>query len=158
MPSATHARTVADRCRKATFEAPGSLVRGTVRISTSKPALFWDRQRRRAFQVTMSWSKAMTSKWKYRISVRTVILSLSYFVFPFVKPDRAPATPWPEFWRRGIGPVISTVVLQVGVEGQGRSSPYKKLICESASDRRTRRLVEHSKKLGILSTCSLSLA
>jgi nitrite reductase/ring-hydroxylating ferredoxin subunit len=28
MPLATHARTVADRCRKATFEAPGSLVRG----------------------------------------------------------------------------------------------------------------------------------
>jgi hypothetical protein len=29
----------------------------------------------------------MTSKWKYRISVRAVILSLSsYFVFPFVKP------------------------------------------------------------------------
>ena len=27
----------------------------------------------------------MTSKWKYRISVRAVILSLSYFVFPFVK-------------------------------------------------------------------------
>ena len=67
MPSATHARIVADRCRKATFEAPGSLVRGTARISISKPALFWDRQRRRAFQVTMSWSKAMTSKWKYRI-------------------------------------------------------------------------------------------
>ena len=44
------------------------------------------RQRRRAFQVTKSWSKAMTSKWKYRISVRAVILSLSYFVFPFVKP------------------------------------------------------------------------
>src|SRR6478752_8224646 len=66
MPSATHARTVADRCRKATFEAPGSLVRGTVRISTSKPAPFWGRQRRRAFQVTKSWSKAMTSKWKYR--------------------------------------------------------------------------------------------
>src|SRR5271166_2279520 len=109
MPSATHARTVADRCRKATFEAPGSLVRGTVRNSTSKRALFWGRQRRRAFQVTMSWSKAMTSKWKYRISVRTVILNLSYFVFPFVKPERAPATPWPEFWRHGIGPVISTV-------------------------------------------------
>ena len=37
-----------------------------------------------AFQVTKSWSKAMTSKWKYRISVRAVILSLSsYFVFPF---------------------------------------------------------------------------
>src|SRR6476660_10299449 len=70
MPSATHARTVADRCRKATFEAPGSLVRGTVRISTSKPAPFWGRQRRRAFQVTKSWSKAMTSKWKYRISER----------------------------------------------------------------------------------------
>ena len=69
MPLATHARTVADRCRKATFEAPGSLVRGTVRVSTSKPALFWDRQRKRAFQVTMSLSKAMTSKWKYRISV-----------------------------------------------------------------------------------------
>jgi len=29
--------------------------------------LFWGRQRRRAFQVTKSWSKAMTSKWKYRI-------------------------------------------------------------------------------------------
>jgi hypothetical protein len=28
----------------------------------------------------------MTSKWKYRISVRAVILSLPYFVFPFVKP------------------------------------------------------------------------
>jgi hypothetical protein len=29
----------------------------------------------------------MTSKWKYKISVRAVILSLSsYFVFPFVKP------------------------------------------------------------------------
>jgi len=29
----------------------------------------------------------MTSQWKYRISVRAVILSLSsYFVFPFVKP------------------------------------------------------------------------
>ena len=39
------------------------------------------RQRRRAFQVTKSWSMAMTSKWKYRISVRAVILSLSYFVF-----------------------------------------------------------------------------
>jgi hypothetical protein len=127
MLSATHARTVADRCRKATSEAPGSLVRGTVRISTSKPALFWGHQRRRAFQVTMSWSKAMTSKWKYRISIRTIILSLSYFVFPFVKPDRAPATPWPEFWRRGIGPVILAVVLQIGVEGQGRSSLYKKL-------------------------------
>ena len=76
MPSATHARTVADRCRKATFEAPGSLVRGTVRISTSKPAPFWGRQRKRTFQVTKSWSKAMTSKWKYRISVRAVILSL----------------------------------------------------------------------------------
>src|SRR5271157_5346079 len=86
MPSATPARTVADRCRKAMFEAPGSLVRGTVRISTSKPALFWGRQRRRAFQVTKSWLMAMTSKWKYRISVRAVILSLSYFVFPFVKP------------------------------------------------------------------------
>src|SRR6202030_1816714 len=86
MPSATPARTVADRCRKATFKAPGSLVRGTVRISTSKPALFWGRQRRKAFQVTKLWSKAMTSKWKYRISVRAVILSLSsYFVFPFVK-------------------------------------------------------------------------
>jgi hypothetical protein len=69
----------------------------------------------------------MTSKWKYRISIRTIILSLSYFVFPFVKPDRAPATPWPEFWRRGIGPVILAVVLQIGVEGQGRSSLYKKL-------------------------------
>ena len=34
MPSATPARTVADRCRKATFKAPGSSVRGTVRIST----------------------------------------------------------------------------------------------------------------------------
>jgi hypothetical protein len=34
MPSATPARTVADRCRKATFKAPGSPVRGTVRIST----------------------------------------------------------------------------------------------------------------------------
>src|ERR1700736_7026754 len=88
MPSATPARTVADRCRKATFTAPGSLVRGTVRISTSKPALFWGRQRRRAFQVTKSWSKAMTSKWKYRISVRAVILSRSYFVFPFNKPDQ----------------------------------------------------------------------
>jgi|SRR5690349_17438089 hypothetical protein len=50
----TPARTVADRCRKATFKAPGSPVRGTVRISTSKPALFWGRQRRRAFQVTKS--------------------------------------------------------------------------------------------------------
>ena len=30
-------------------------------------AVFWGRQRRRAFQVTKSWSKAMTSKWKYRI-------------------------------------------------------------------------------------------
>jgi hypothetical protein len=34
----------------------------------------------------------MTSKWKYRnwkyrISVRAVILNLSYFLFPFVKPD-----------------------------------------------------------------------
>ena len=29
MPSATPARTVADRCRKATFKAPGSPVRGT---------------------------------------------------------------------------------------------------------------------------------
>ena len=48
-------------------------------------ALFWGRQRRRAFQVTKSWSKAMTSKWKYRINVRAVIFSLSYFVFPFVK-------------------------------------------------------------------------
>ena len=28
------ARTVADRCRKATFKAPGSPARGTVRIST----------------------------------------------------------------------------------------------------------------------------
>jgi hypothetical protein len=73
-------------------EAPGSLVRGTVRISTSKLALFWGRQRRRAFQVTKSWSKAMTSKWKYRISVRAVILSLSYFVFPFVKPDQRGAS------------------------------------------------------------------
>ena len=90
MPSATPARTVADRCRKATFKAPGSLVRGTVRISTSKPALFWGRQRRRAFQVTKSWSKAMTSKWKYRISVRAVILSLSYFVFPFRQTWRPP--------------------------------------------------------------------
>ena len=96
MPSATHARTVADRCRKATFEAPGSLVRGTVRISTSKPAPFWGRQRRRAFQVTKSWSKAMTSKWKYRISVRAVILSLSYFVFPFVKPDQRGASRAPD--------------------------------------------------------------
>ena len=34
-------RLAADRCRKATFKAPGSPVRGTVRISTSKPALFW---------------------------------------------------------------------------------------------------------------------
>ena len=69
------------------FKAPGSPVRGTVRISTSKPSLFWGRQRRRAFQVTKLWSKAMTSQWKYRISVRAVILSLSsYFVFPFVKP------------------------------------------------------------------------
>ena len=50
------------------------------------------RQRRRAFQVTRSWSKAMTSKWKYRISVRAVILSLSYFVFPFVKPDQRGAS------------------------------------------------------------------
>src|ERR1700719_3357545 len=86
MPLATHAHTVADRCRKATFEASGSLVHGTGGISTSKPALFWGRQRRRAFQVTKSWSKAMTSKWKYRISVPAVILSLSYFVFHFVKP------------------------------------------------------------------------
>src|SRR5260370_21903222 len=38
MPSATHARTAADRCRKATFEAPGSLLRGTEPISASKPA------------------------------------------------------------------------------------------------------------------------
>ena len=36
------------------FKAPGSPVRGTVRISTSKPSLFWGRQRRRAFQVTKS--------------------------------------------------------------------------------------------------------
>src|SRR5580693_6016252 len=32
MPSATPVRTVADRCRKATFKAPESPVRGTVRI------------------------------------------------------------------------------------------------------------------------------
>ena len=30
-------------------------------------ATVWGRQRRRAFQVTKSWSKAMTSKWKYKI-------------------------------------------------------------------------------------------
>src|SRR6476620_7145498 len=88
MPSATPARTVADRCRKATFKAPGSIVRGTVRISTSKPALLWGRQRRRAIQVTKSWSKAMTSKWKYRISVRAVILSLSYFFLPYCELDQ----------------------------------------------------------------------
>src|SRR5260370_41725609 len=41
-------RTVVGRRRS---KAPGSPVRGTVRISTSKPALFWGRQRRRAFQV-----------------------------------------------------------------------------------------------------------
>jgi hypothetical protein len=33
--------------------------------------LFWGRQRRRAFQATKSWSKAMTSKWKYRNIIST---------------------------------------------------------------------------------------
>ena len=57
-----------------------------------------------------------------------------------------------------------TLVAQEGsvaswsLRGRGEAHRDKKLICESASDRRTQRLVEHSKKLGILSTCSLSLA
>ena len=38
MPAATPPRTVADRCRKATFKAPGSPVRGTVRIRPTYPA------------------------------------------------------------------------------------------------------------------------
>src|SRR6202011_5639636 len=56
------------------------------------------RQRRRAFKVTKSWSKAMTSKWKYRISVRAVILSLPYFVFPFVKPGDRLKVGGPGVW------------------------------------------------------------
>ena len=36
MPSATPARTVADRCRKATFKAPGSPVRGRCRLIPTK--------------------------------------------------------------------------------------------------------------------------
>ena len=38
---------------------------GTARISTENGRRL-GRQRRRAFHVTKSWSKAMTSKWRYR--------------------------------------------------------------------------------------------
>jgi hypothetical protein len=41
MPSATHARTWRTAVGRRRSRHPGSLVRGTVRISTSKSVLFW---------------------------------------------------------------------------------------------------------------------